>query len=278
MTGDGTLMPQEQADAPEPPVLVGRAGGIVTITLNRPSRLNAFTAAMLVVLRDALEQAAADEACRVVVIKAAGRAFSTGQDLAERVATPGAPRPDLGHSLDTYYNPMVRLIRGMEKPVIAAVNGVAAGAGANFALACDIVIAARSASFAELFTRIGLLPDCGGTWILPRLIGEARARAITILADPVTASQAADWGMIWKAIDDDALDGEVDAIASRLAKTPRTGLALLKRALLASSTNSLDAQLDLERDLQRIAGFAPAYAEAVAAFVARKPSSSEGKA
>lgn len=260
-----------------PTVLSESTDGITTITLNRPERLNAFNVTLHQELRAALEAAGRDESCRVVMLKGAGRAFCSGQDLADRMVPPGAPRPDLGASLGTYYNPLVRLIRTLEKPVVAVVHGIAAGAGSSLALACDIVIAGRSAKFAQSFTKVGIVPDSGATWTLPRLIGDARARAAVLLAETVTAEQAASWGMIWKVADDDQLANEAASIAARLAAAAPVGLALAKQAFLASGSNSLDAQLDLERDLNRIAGRTPDYAEAITAFSEKRTPHFTGK-
>ena len=253
-------------------VLVEVRPGYRVVTLNRPDRLNAFTEAMHRELRAALEDAERDAACRAVVLTGAGRAFSAGQDLSDRVMGAGDGPPDLGDTLDRLYNPLVRTIRRLPIPVIAAVNGIAAGAAANVAFACDIVVAKRSASFLEPFARLGLVPDAGGTWILPRLVGMARARAMALLAETVPAEQAEAWGLVWKVFDDDAFDAQVAKIAERLAIAPTDGLALAKRALDASAGNTLDQQLDLERDLQREAGRHPDYAEGVKAFMdKRKP-------
>ena len=255
----------------EPLVLVQRESGYRVLTLNRPDRLNAFNDAMHEALRDAIDQAEADEDCRAVLITGAGRAFCSGQDLNDRLLKPGE-KPVPRESLEKYYNPLVKRLRTLPFPVVAAVNGVAAGAGANIALACDIVIAARSATFTQSFARIGLIPDSGGTYILPRLIGEARARALMLTAQPVPAAQAADWGMIWRCVDDDQLLPEATALCAQFATAPTHGLALIKRALDASATNTLDKQLDLERDLQREAVMSPDYAEGVRAFMEkRKP-------
>ena len=255
----------------EPTILVTREIGFRIVTLNRPERLNAFTDAMHEELRAALEEAEADEDCRALMITGAGRGFCAGQDLNDRLLKPGE-KPVPRESLEKYYNPLVRKLRRLPFPVVAAVNGVAAGAGANVALACDIVIAAQSASFTQSFARIGLVPDSGGTSILPRLIGEARARALMLTAQPVPAAQAAEWGMVWRCVADNELMPEATALCSQFAAAPTQGLALIKRALDASATNSLDEQLDLERDLQREAVMLPDYAEGVRAFMEkRKP-------
>ena len=253
-------------------VSIARSGGTTRLTLNRPDKLNAFTLAMHAELRAGLEAAGADPDCRVVILTGAGRAFSAGQDLAEVVASADPSPPDPGSRLEKAYNPLIRLITTLEKPVICAVNGIAAGAGANVALACDLVYAARSATFLQAFARIGLIPDAGGTWALPRLVGGARARGLALLAEPIGAETAEAWGLIWKAVDDDKLEAEVTAVAEKLAAAPTYGLALAKRAFAASSTNTLSEQLDLERDLQRLAGASPDAAEGIAAFLQkRKP-------
>lgn len=252
-------------------ILVERKPGLRVVTLNRPDKLNSFNEEMHGALRAALEEAAADKATRALVLTGAGRGFCAGQDLSDRVRpAEGAPPPDLSRTIGTFYNPLVRLIRSLPFPVIAAVNGTAAGAGANIALQCDIVLAARSAKFIQSFAKIGLVPDSGGTWILPRLIGEARARAIALTAEPVGAEKAEAWGMIWRAVDDDKLMAEAIALAEHFAKQPTEGLAAIKQALDRSATNSLDAQLDLERDLQGEAGRAPDYAEGVRAFMEKR--------
>jgi 2-(1,2-epoxy-1,2-dihydrophenyl)acetyl-CoA isomerase len=255
----------------EPSILVGKRAGYRVITLNRPDRLNAFNEAMHLALCAALEDTEKDESCRALLITGAGRGFCTGQDLADRLAKPGE-QVVLGGTLEAHYNPLVRKIRALPFPVVAAVNGIAAGAGCNIALACDIVIAARSASFLQAFARVGLIPDSGGTWILPRLVGMARARGLALLAEPLPADKAEDWGLIWKAVDDAALMSEAENLCVHFAGAPTQGLALIKRALDAAMTNGLDAQLDLERDSQRAASLTPDYAEGVRAFMEkRKP-------
>lgn len=253
------------------PVLVDIRSGYRIVTLNRPDRLNAFNEAMHRVLFAALEDAGADASCRALLLTGAGRGFCTGQDLKDRVAN-GDTRPDLGASLATFYNPLIRRLRALPFPVVAAVNGVAAGAGANIALACDIVLAARSAQFIQSFAKVGLIPDSGGTWTLPRLIGAARARGLALTAEPLPAEKAEAWGMIWKAVDDDKLMPEAEKLCAQFAEAPTFGLAQIKRALDASQGNDMDVQLDLERELQRAAGFSPDYAEGVRAFMEkRKP-------
>jgi 2-(1,2-epoxy-1,2-dihydrophenyl)acetyl-CoA isomerase len=255
----------------EPPILVDRRAGYRVITLNRPDRLNAFNDAMHEVLRQTLEQIEAGEDCRALMITGAGRGFCAGQDLNDRLVQPGEKMPP-STSLEQHYNPLVRKLRALPFPVIAAVNGVAAGAGCNIALACDIVIAGRSASFVQSFARIGLIPDSGGTWVLPRLVGDARARGLALLAEPLPAEKAEQWGLIWKCVDDAALLAEAQKMCEHFAAAPTQGLALIKRALQASAGNSLDAQLDLERDLQSVARQMADYAEGVRAFMEkRKP-------
>jgi 2-(1,2-epoxy-1,2-dihydrophenyl)acetyl-CoA isomerase len=256
----------------ETSILVERREGYRVVTLNRPTRLNSFNEEMHLALRAAFAEAEADKTCRAVLLTGAGRGFCAGQDLSDRVMGDGSEPPDLGRTIEAYYSPLVRQLRALPLPVVCAVNGVAAGAGANIALACDIVLAARSASFLEAFARIGLIPDAGGTYFLPRLVGAARARAMTLLAEPVPAETAESWGLIWKCVDDDKLMGEAHALCLRFAEAPTQGLALAKRALDASSDHSLDEQLDLERDLQRAAGRTADYSEGVRAFMEkRKP-------
>jgi len=258
-------------------ILTERREGYRVITLNRPDRLNSFNEAMHTALMSALIEAEADPACRVLVLTGAGRGFCAGQDLSDRVFTPGEV-PDLSSTLERLYNPLVRKLRALQMPVICAVNGVAAGAGANIALACDIVLAARSAKFIQAFAKLGLVPDSGGTWFLPRLVGPARARALALLAEPVPAEQAEAWGMIWKAVDDAGLMEEAHRLAAHFATQPTVGLALIKQALDASETNDLDRQLDLERDLQGQAGRTPDYREGVTAFFEKRPAKFTGRA
>src|SRR5215472_8897761 len=253
----------------QPTILVDRRDGFHVVTLNRPQRLNAFTEEMHLALRAALEQAEDDDACGALLITGAGRAFCSGQDLTNRLPGRGPPR-DLGASLENFYNPLVRQLHALPFPVVAAVNGTAAGAGASIALHCDIVLAAHSAKFIQAFAKIGLVPDAGGTWLLPRLVGAARARGLALLAEPLAATTAAEWGLIWKAVEDERLMAEAEAICEGFAKGPTLGLGLIKRALDAAERNDLDTQLALERDLQREAGFAPDYAEGVRAFLEKR--------
>ncbi|ODR89494.1 2-(1,2-epoxy-1,2-dihydrophenyl)acetyl-CoA isomerase PaaG [Sinorhizobium alkalisoli] len=256
-------------------VLSSLADGVLSLTLNRPDKLNAFNEEMHLELRAGFEHAHADENVRAVLLTGAGRGFCAGQDLGDRDPNKGVP--DLGQTIETFYNPLLRLIRSLEKPVICAVNGVAAGAGANIAFACDITLAARTARFIQAFAKIGLVPDSGGTWSLPRLIGEARAKALALTAEPLDADTAAAWGLIWRAVDDDTLMDEANALAKRLAAGPTKGLGMTKRAIQAAATNSLDQQLDLERDLQREAGRSADYAEGVSAFLEKRKAEFKGR-
>jgi len=259
------------------PVLVSFDSGVLQVTLNRPEKLNALNPEMHKLLRQALERAAEEREVRAVLLSGAGRGFCAGQDLSERDVSPGAAPIDLSVSLGSYYNPLVRRLRELPKPVVCAVNGVAAGAGANLALACDIVLAGRSAFFIQSFSRIGLVPDAGGTWILPRLVGKARAMALALLGEKLSAEQAAEWGLIWKVVDDEALLSQGMELAKQLAEGPTRGYGLIKKAMHASSGNSLDAQLDLERDLQREAGYSEDYREGVTAFKEKRPPRFKGK-
>ncbi|KFG66996.1 2-(1,2-epoxy-1,2-dihydrophenyl)acetyl-CoA isomerase PaaG [Microvirga sp. BSC39] len=258
-------------------ILTDRREGYRVITFNRPDRLNSFNEAMHAALMAALLDAEADGSCRALILTGAGRGFCAGQDLSDRIFSPGQS-PDLSSTLERLYNPLVRKLRALQMPVICAVNGVAAGAGANIALACDIVLAARSAKFIQAFAKLGLVPDSGGTWFLPRLVGPARARALALLAEPVPAEQAEAWGMIWKAVDDAGLMDEAHRLAVHFATQPTVGLGLIKQALDASQTNDLDRQLDLERDLQGRAGRTPDYMEGVMAFFEKRQPKFTGKA
>jgi len=244
--------------------------GVAEIGLNRPDRLNSFTGEMHAELRDALATIESQEDVRCLLLTGRGRGFCAGQDLHDRAAAREAGPADLGESLEQNYNPLIRQLTSMQRPVIAAVNGVAAGAGANIALACDIVLAARSASFVQAFCRLGLVPDSGGTWLLPRLVGRARAMGLAMLGDKLPAEQAAEWGLIWQCLPDDELLPHARQLAAHLAVQPTAGLAKIKLAINAASDNSLDQQLDLERDLQAQAGRSADYREGVEAFVQKR--------
>lgn len=251
--------------------------GVMTITLNRPDRLNSFNDLMHQQLAACLTQAERDENVRCLLITGAGRGFCAGQDLNDRNVDPIGPAPDLGLSVERFYNPLVRRLAALPKPVIAAVNGVAAGAGATLALGCDIVLAARSANFVMAFSKLGLVPDCGGSWFLPRVAGRARAMGLALLGEKLSAEQAAQWGMIWQLVEDAELADTSRQLARHLATQPTFGLGLIKKALQASETNGLDAQLDLERDYQRLAGRSDDYREGVSAFLAKRPPQFSGK-
>ncbi len=252
------------------------SGGVARITLNRPDRLNSFTAHMHREFREALARASDGEA-RVLLLTGEGRGFCAGQDLSDRAVAPGEAPVDLGASVEENYKPLVLTLRSLPFPVVCAVNGVAAGAGANIALACDIVIAARSASFIQAFCKIGLVPDSGGTFFLPRLVGTARAMGLALLGDKLSAEQAEGWGLIWKCVDDADLASTTEALLAQLAQAPTRGLAAIKRALYASSANTLEQQLDLERDVQRDLGYSADYREGVAAFLAKRPPQFTGR-
>jgi 2-(1,2-epoxy-1,2-dihydrophenyl)acetyl-CoA isomerase len=251
--------------------------GVASLTLNRPEQLNSFNAQMHKEVREALKQVRQSAEVRCLLITGAGRGFCAGQDLGDRNVAPGTAAPDLGESIEKNYNPLIRSLRDLPMPVICAVNGVAAGAGANIALACDITLAAKSASFIQAFCKIGLVPDSGGTWTLPRAVGMARAKALALLGDRLSAEQAEQWGMIWRCVDDAALQDEALKLARQLATQPTYGLALIKRALNASASNSFDEQLDLERDLQRLAGRSEDYREGVSAFMAKRTPEFKGR-
>ena len=242
------------------------ADGIARITFNRPDRLNSFTRPMHAELAQALDAAAE---ARVIVLTGAGRGFCAGQDLNDRAVAPGEA-VDLGETVEASWNPLIRRLATMPQPVIARVNGVAAGAGANIALACDLVVAAKSAKFIQSFSALGLIPDSGGSWHLPRLVGQARALGLALTGEPLPAEKAAEWGLIWKCVDDDALDAEVDALAAKLAALPPLGLAAIKAIVRTTGERTLDQELDLQRDEMRRLGFTADYREGVAAFLEKR--------
>ena len=246
----------------------------VELTLNRPDRLNSFTEEMHEELRAALEQARAD-GMRAVLLTGAGRGFCAGQDLGDR--NPADGPPDLGATVRSYWAPLVRLIKGLDCPVICAVNGVAAGAGSSVALACDIVLAAESAKFIQSFGKVGLIPDTGGSWHLPRLLGEARAKGLALTSEPLPAKTAADWGLIWRALPDAELMPEARALAEKLANGPTVGYVETKRAIHAAATNTLDDQLELEADAMQRCGYSADYAEGVAAFLEKRAPQFKGE-
>ena len=246
------------------------AAGIARLTLNRPERLNSLNTRMHQEVRHALAAIAADTEARVLILTGAGRGFCAGQDLGERAVAPGGAAADLGESIERHYKPLILTLRRLPLPIIASVNGVAAGAGANIALACDLVLAARSASFVQAFARIGLAPDCGGTWFPPRLVGSARAMGLALLGDKLPAAQAAEWGLIWRCVEDGELGPEVDSLAERLAAAPTRALARAKQLISESGGRTLEQQLDAERDAQRELGYSADYAEGVAAFTAKR--------
>jgi 2-(1,2-epoxy-1,2-dihydrophenyl)acetyl-CoA isomerase len=263
----------------ETPVLAAFEGGVLSLTLNRPERLNAMNNPLIEAMNRELARARDDDTVRAVLLTGTGRAFCAGADLVgggpidSKAATP----PDLGADMDRLFNPMIRAMRALPKPIVGAINGVAAGGGANFALACDIVLAARSARFDQAFVRISLMPDLGGSWFLPHLVGDARARALAMLGTSLTAEQAERMGMVWQVVDDASLMDEATKLARRLAAGPTLSYAAIKRAIDLAATNSLDQQLDLERDSQRALGQTTDCREGVAAFLAKRPAQFTGR-
>ncbi len=249
-------------------------GGIARITLNRPDKLNSFNVAMHHELREVLRDYLDD--VRVVILTGAGRAFCAGQDLNERAVTSDHP-VDLGVTVETCWNPLIRRLTSLSQPIVARVNGVAAGAGANVALACDIVVAARSTKFIQSFSAIGLVPDSGGTWVLPRLVGQARALGLALTGEALAAETAAEWGLIWKAVDDEALDSEVDALAAKLAALPPLGLSETKKMIRSTWARTLDQELNEERNEMRRLGFTEDYREGVAAFLEKREAKFVGR-
>jgi len=250
-------------------ILFGESKGIARLTLNRPERLNAFNGAMHAEVRDALARVAAG-GLRVLVLTGAGRGFCAGQDLGDRQVAADGARADLGESIERNYKPLVLALTGLPVPTVAAVNGVAAGAGASIALACDLVLAAKSASFIQAFSRLGLLPDSGATWFLPRLVGTARALGLALLGERLAAEEAARWGLIWRCIEDAEFPAAVDRVAGELVAAPTRGLVRTREAMLGSASRTLGAQLDVERDIQRELGYTDDYLEGVAAFAGKR--------
>jgi 2-(1,2-epoxy-1,2-dihydrophenyl)acetyl-CoA isomerase len=258
-------------------ILYSVDSGVALLSLNRPKALNSFNEAMHLEVQQALKSALKDTQVRALVLTAEGRGFCAGQDLSDRNVDPSAASPDLGVSIERFYNPLIKQLQAFPMPVICAVNGVAAGAGANIPLSCDLVIAARSAKFIQAFCKIGLIPDSGGTWFLPRLIGMARAKELALLGEPLMAEKALEWGMIYKVVDDEDLREEAMSLARRLATQPTKGLSFVKRALNQSFDHDFNTQLDAERDLQRMAGQTQDYREGVKAFMEKRTPEFKGE-
>ena len=258
-------------------ILFSVDAGVARIKLNRPDRLNSFNDAMHAQLRQALDRVKTDTTVRVLLLTGSGRGFCAGQDLADRAVAPGGTGVDLGASIGRNYMPLVLTLRALPLPVVCAVNGVAAGAGANIALACDIVIATQSASFIQAFCKIGLIPDSGGTYWLPRLVGTARAMGLALLGDKLSAEQAEAWGLIWKCVDDAQFESAVEQLVGQLAQAPTKGLAATKHAIYAAEGHLLDQQLAMEREVQRMLGNSEDYREGVAAFAAKRQPQFKGR-
>jgi 2-(1,2-epoxy-1,2-dihydrophenyl)acetyl-CoA isomerase len=263
----------------ETPVLAACESGVLSLTLNRPERLNAMNNPLIEAMNRELKRARDDDKVRAVLLTGTGRAFCAGADLVSGgpIDSKAATPPDLGADMDRIFNPMIRAMRALPKPIVGAINGVAAGGGANFALACDIVLAARSARFDQAFVRISLMPDLGGTWFLPHIVGDARARGLAMLGTSLTAEEAERMGMVWQVLDDAKLMDEATKLARRLAAGPTLSYAAIKQAIDAAATNTLDQQLDLERDSQRALGQSADCREGVAAFLAKRPAQFTGR-
>ena len=252
-------------------ILFEIAGGVARLTLNRPDKLNSFTGAMHVELRDALDTIQTDKSIRALVITGAGRAFCAGQDLADPdMAVVGAAMPDVGNVVEQNYKPLILRLQNLRVPTVAMVNGVAAGAGASLALACDLVIAGKSASFLQAFSKIGLIPDTGGTWFLPQRVGMARAMGLAMLADKLPAEKAAEWGLIWQVVEDAELVATVDKLGAQLAGMPTKALVRTRQAMHAAPTHTLEQQLSMEGGFMRELGWSPDFAEGVAAFMEKR--------
>ena len=251
-------------------ILFTTQDGIARLTLNRPDKLNSFTGAMHAELRDALDRIQADKTMRVLVIAGAGRAFCAGQDLADPDMAVGATMPDVGNVVEQNYKPLILRLQNLRVPTVAMVNGVAAGAGASLALACDLVIAGKGASFLQAFSKIGLVPDTGGTWFLPQRVGMARAMGLAMLADKLPAEKAAEWGLIWQAVEDADLTATVDKLATQLSTMPTKALVRTRQALHAAPTHTLEQQLSMEGGFMRELGWSPDFAEGVAAFMEKR--------
>ncbi len=251
--------------------------GVARLTLNRPDKLNSFNVAMHEEVRDALTQVNTSNGVRVLVLTGAGRGFCAGQDLSDRAVSPGQEAVDLGASIEKYYGPLVLALRNLPVPVICAVNGVAAGAGANLALAADIVIATKSASFIEVFCRLGLIPDTGGTYFLPRLVGTARAIGMSMLGEKISADQAEQWGLIWKSVDDNMFQEEIQKLVTYFSSAPTVGMAKIKHTIYGSAQHTLEEQLNVERDTMRALGKTADYREGVAAFIEKRVPAFQGK-